>query len=265
MERPIVRKRWFMLGVDRSGTSLVRRILDSHSMIACPAEAKFIFQLIKVIQTEQSYRGLTSMGLERRDILKRLADFIDSIMDEYAAKNNKKIWVEKTTHNLFYADLLDEIFEQDVSYIGLIRHGLDVAFSLEDVKHSPFTVIERFKEEGDDRATMAMRFWKAQNRKLLNLKEKFGPRLKIFKYEDLTANPKQEFRKMFDNIGVDFEESVVDDYNKVYHTKGYEDPKAVESEKIIRNSNNFRSWEKPKQERLFELAKEELLSFDYTL
>ena len=36
----------FILGCQRSGTSLIRRILDSHSSIACPPESGFIVQLV---------------------------------------------------------------------------------------------------------------------------------------------------------------------------------------------------------------------------
>ena len=251
-----------MLGCDRSGTSVVRRVLDSHSRIACPAEMKFMLQLLNIVSVEQSRVGLMSAGFTRREILDRLAVMIDSFLGDYAERFGKDIWVEKTTHNLFYADLLDEIFERDVRYLGLVRHGLDVAYSLENVEHAPFTVIERFREEGDDRAAAAMRFWRSQNGKLLALKGELGERLEVFKYEDIVRDPKAEFTRMFEFMGVPFEPEALD-YNRHAHTGGYEDPTAVTSGRIEKGKSDFRRWEARKQRRLYAIAEVELNELGY--
>lgn len=261
----VIQKRYFVLGCDRSGTSVLRRILNAHSAIACPAETKFIYQLLKIIQTEQSYTGLTAMGFDRKQILAQHRKFINGFMDAYARMNNKNIWIEKTTHSLFYVDLLDEIYAHDMKYIGLVRHGLDVAYSLENVKHSPFTVIDQFAEEGDDRAAIAARFWKAQNAKLLELKQRFNDRIKIFKYEDMTSDPEKTFKAMFDYIGVPYEADAVNQFNQKAHTGGYEDPAAVRSEKLSPNSQKYKLWDQEKQKKLFNLAGKELNAFGYTL
>ena len=40
-------KKIFIFGCQRSGTTLLRYLLDSHSKIACPPETKFIYPLLK--------------------------------------------------------------------------------------------------------------------------------------------------------------------------------------------------------------------------
>lgn len=261
----MIEQRFFVLGCDRSGTSLLRRVLNAHSMIACPAETKFIMQLLNVIEVEPSYLGLTAMGFSRREVLQRLRDFIDSFLTEYAEREGKVIWVEKTTHSLFYADKLDDIFESQLRYIGIVRHGLDVAYSLENVTHSPFTVIEQFAEQDDDRAAKAARFWASQNGRLIDYQQRFGERLKVFRYEELTAQPLEAYQAVFDFIGVPFEENAVRRFNEFEHTGGYEDPQAVASQTIAPNFGRYRNWPLEKQERLFAIMRDELEYFGYSL
>ena len=52
----------FLIGCQRSGTSLLRRIVDSHPMIACPPETSFILPLVQVLHDRRSGRGFEAMG-----------------------------------------------------------------------------------------------------------------------------------------------------------------------------------------------------------
>jgi hypothetical protein len=56
----------FVIGCQRSGTSLLRRVLDSHPNIACPPESKFILPLERLIRSPQALQGIDSMGFAPR-------------------------------------------------------------------------------------------------------------------------------------------------------------------------------------------------------
>ena len=62
----------FVIGCFRSGTSLLRRILDSHPRIACPPESKFILPLAQVLRDPSALRGLDSMGFDRAQVASAL-------------------------------------------------------------------------------------------------------------------------------------------------------------------------------------------------
>ena len=84
----------FVIGCFRSGTSLLRRILDSHSRIACPPESKFIAPLAEVFRRRNSLKGLATMGYGKRLVaalppmrrLDSLADFDAALLSLQAAQ-----------------------------------------------------------------------------------------------------------------------------------------------------------------------------------
>src|SRR5580765_1922451 len=58
----------FVVGCQRSGTSLLRRILDSHPSIACPPESKFILPAVQILRDRAALQGLDSMGYPRPEV-----------------------------------------------------------------------------------------------------------------------------------------------------------------------------------------------------
>src|SRR4029453_17976698 len=101
-----------IVGCQRSGTSLLRRILDSHSRIACPPESQFILPLVEILQgkgasIETKYlSGLASMGYGRSEVEASLARFISGFFERYAASQGKVRWADKSP---LYVDCLAEL------------------------------------------------------------------------------------------------------------------------------------------------------------
>ena len=52
----------FMTGVFRSGTTLLRYVVDSHSRICCPPESKFLRVLSELIGDRDHREGLSEMA-----------------------------------------------------------------------------------------------------------------------------------------------------------------------------------------------------------
>src|SRR5260370_1735931 len=64
-----VNSEWtFIAGCHRSGTTLLRYLLDTHPLLACPPESKFIFGLHSFIHDPQVPKGLGSLGLTDRHV-----------------------------------------------------------------------------------------------------------------------------------------------------------------------------------------------------
>lgn len=231
----------FVIGCFRSGTSLLRRILDSHSRIACPPETKFVLPLIAVLRDQTSLRGLHSIGFERSEVVGALARFIGGFMEAYAAGQAKPRWADKTPD---YVDCLPELWElfgPRARFILIIRHGLDVAFSLSD-PHRHYPGIDRHVEQaGGNVPVGAGRYWAEQSEKMEAFRRERPDACFLVRYEDLTTDPPGTLKPLFDWLGEPWEPEVID-YDRFPHHAGLEDPDVRRRRKIVPNSGRYAAW-----------------------
>ena len=251
----------FILGCQRSGTSLLRRIFDSHTNIACPPESGFIVQLAGVYENERSIQCLESMGFTKQQVLDEMRSFTTHFFYDYAARKGKNRWADKTPHYVNHAETIDNMFGGKVLYIGVVRHGLDVACSLCDYE---WGILKPYMADGIDKPIAAVRFWRDQNLKLVEFKKKAEGRFHLIKYEDLTTDPETVLRKAFRYIDEPWEDSVLD-FNSHQHDAGFEDPKITKLSKIESNSGNYKKWPAELQEKLFLEAQDVFEHYGYKI
>jgi hypothetical protein len=130
-----------VLGTPRSGTTLLRRILDAHPAIACPPET-YVLQAAARFLHEESFThglkigvltGLSYAGFSDDDVIGRLRAFAFGFLQESAARQGKARWAEKTAFDAFHVPAIRRLCEGHVKFVCLQRHGLDVACSLGDL------------------------------------------------------------------------------------------------------------------------------------
>jgi hypothetical protein len=146
-ERPI-----FIVGVHRSGTTLLRFMLSSNPRIFIPPESDFIPRFF----LGRPHRPLTEERVERllaiifdkyrfakewqgarpdaAEFFRQMADptpaaFLDLLYNRYAAQNGAVRWGDKTPIYASYIGLLQAIFPE-AQFIHIIRDGRDVALSM---------------------------------------------------------------------------------------------------------------------------------------
>jgi SAM-dependent methyltransferase len=125
----------FILGVARSGTTLLRTILDSHSNIACGPEspwlagpqARSIRELTRHLR-EDPYGYSANFHGPIETVNAAARAFASHLLADYAHRRGKQRWAEKTPDNILEVPFLLQVFP-DAKYIFLGRDGLDVAFS----------------------------------------------------------------------------------------------------------------------------------------
>jgi hypothetical protein len=130
-----------VLGAPRSGTTLLRRLLDAHPRIHCPPETNLLRSCGRFLREEPMAGGLSVgvrsglayAGLEEQQVLDRLREFAFGICRELAIKAGKPRWAEKTAFDAFYIDEIEALCGNHCRFICLRRHGLDVAVSLHDL------------------------------------------------------------------------------------------------------------------------------------
>jgi hypothetical protein len=133
-----------ILGVRRSGTTLLRVMLDRSSELAVPDESYFIPQLadrhrrpLDVDRFVDDLRRLPTLrewGLAPEDVRARirpgstLGKGIAAVYAAYAEREGKQRWGDKTPMYMQHLTLLERLFPNAL-YIHLIRDGRDAAVS----------------------------------------------------------------------------------------------------------------------------------------
>lgn len=113
----------FLLSSDRSGSTLLRVVLDSHSEIVAPHELHL--NQLEVKLPVLTTRAMTSMGLTELDLNNLLWD---RVLHLQLIESGKRIVVDKTPRNLLTWPRINAWWPE-ARYLFLTRHPLRIAQS----------------------------------------------------------------------------------------------------------------------------------------
>lgn len=220
-------------GFYRSGTSLVRRILDSHSGIHCPSEMKFFKDFYGDYPDDpfahvRFFSTVKSMGLSESEILNESVRLFIKFHELAARKNGKRRWADKNPDNLLYLDHWMRALKE-MQFIFVVRNPLDVMASLLEVKFEK-TIPEVFEEKIEIYSQFLLRG--------INFLERNRDIIFILKYEDLVCNTDDELQRLFNFLGEKFELKVKTDFSSSKRGSGIEDPKIGNRKDIHTDSIN---------------------------
>lgn len=116
----------FIVGCPRSGTTLLRLILDSHPHISCGPETKFLVDFNKIVN--QYWSTVKLFSFDKLYWYHKTADFFNSFQQEYLEKRGKKRWAEKTPAYTMNLDFINFLFP-NCQIVHIIRDGRDVVAS----------------------------------------------------------------------------------------------------------------------------------------
>lgn len=229
MARSAAKPPIFILGVPRSGTTLLRTILDSHPSIACGPETPWlgghqprsVMELWRFLRDDK--HGYTaSYGMSPALVTSAARDFVDRLLGEYAQFKGKQRWAEKTPDNALYVDFLLELFPE-AKFVHLVRDGLDVALSTSvvEVHRKGVSVFhERFVSLGPGvppiantpfAALLRWRHWDSLIERSLVGKDHLR-----LTYERLVTEPEPALRSLTEFIGERFTPAMLE-YRKHPH------------------------------------------------
>jgi hypothetical protein len=120
-DRPI-----FIVGCQRSGTTMLRLMLDSHSRISCGPETRFLEDLERIVGPD--WKRLSQFGFTQDEWLQRLRTFFGGIQGDYARSRGKARWADKSPRYALHIPFLSRLFP-DAQFVHVIRDGRDVAVS----------------------------------------------------------------------------------------------------------------------------------------
>jgi hypothetical protein len=182
----------FVVGSMRSGSTLLRLILDSHPRIAIGAETGFIGAVMgtkRIPNWQHGAQWYRRIDWSEAELDERLCDFYTGMFARYAAGRGKARWGEKTPFHTAHIQTMAEIFPSSV-FVGIVRHPGAVAASLHANFHYTF-------EE-------ALAYWTATNLDMVSGASGLGDRFVLCRYEDLVTEGEPVLRELMHAVGEDF-------------------------------------------------------------
>jgi hypothetical protein len=180
----------FILSTVRSGSTLLRVILDSHSEIHSPPEIH-LRDLEASAKGKYAQRSMKELKLEG-DALQYL--LWDRVLHRELSRARKAQLVNKTPNDVFIADRIMECWP-DARFIYLLRHPVSTARSRQETR----------PQDSEERNTeMILRYANA----LEDARRRFPG--ETVRYEDLTADPEATTRRLCRFLGLPWEASMLD-------------------------------------------------------
>jgi Sulfotransferase family len=204
----------FVVGASRSGTTLLRLMLDAHPDLAIPSETRLIPEIARIcaassqpredfvaaICSTPTWRDLhidRSTLEERIDCLVQfdVGDALREMYRLYAERQGKLRWGDKTPHYITSMQLIQELLPE-ARFIHLVRDGRDVALSIRDLWFGPDSV-----EEAASWWVSMLRAASEQSRNLASYL--------VIRYEDLILDTEATLRRVCHFLSLPWNDSML--------------------------------------------------------
>jgi Sulfotransferase family len=217
VSRPLI-----LLGVSRSGTTLLRVILDRSPGMAIPDESFFVPLLARrhgrtidparFLDDVARIPAVRDWGVEVADVASRVRPgmatgaAIAAIYEAYAAGVGKPRWGDKTPMYMRHLPLLERLFP-DAHYVHLVRDGRDAALSFLQMPGGAFT---RTWAHPTTPAQFAC-LWRKEVREARALGGRVGAaRYVEVRYEELVAEPDATIQAICSFAAIPYDAAMLD-------------------------------------------------------
>jgi protein-tyrosine sulfotransferase len=198
-------------GAGRSGTTLLRVILDSHRNICCGPESNLFLPHPVTKDWLRTVSKLFDLDYNALVPLRRAspsqAEFIDRFFEMYCEVTGKPRWAEKTPRNVRVLDFLFAHFPR-AKFVHVIRDGRDTACSLRTHPNHKVVNGQIVPVTTRNPFDLCIRRWLNDVR--AGLEYSGRPGYVELRYEKLVANPEPALREFFAQLDEPWDASVLD-------------------------------------------------------
>jgi hypothetical protein len=221
----------FIVGCPRSGTTLLRRVLDAHPSIAITKETHWVpaiftdkeglspdgFVTPELIPKLLANPRFLRLGIPPQALMKltespepiHYAKFVTDTFDLYGTLRNKPFVGDKTPGYVRQLSLLHNLWPT-ARFVHLIRDGRDVCLSAMDWKDKVQGFARRFPTWSEDPISTTALWWKWHVELGRQAGRSLGPKLYYeVRYESLVNNPSQECMALCWFLSVPYSDSLI--------------------------------------------------------
>ena len=259
----------FVVGCGRSGTTLLRAMLDSHPALVIPFESRFIPALL---EREQEFAGdgtldpdrlvdalredehFRSWDLSETDVREHLRDVrpvdvagaVRAMFELCAARAGKPRYGDKSPPYVMRLPLLARAFPEG-RFVHLVRDGRDVALAFMDADFGP-----------ESAARLALH-WRLRVERGREAGTELGPQRYLeVRYEDLVAHPEPALRAICAFIELAYDDAMLGYQQRVGEIVQF-DPEPWNHDNLAKPPTvGLRDWRSQMSKR--DLARFELLA-----
>ena len=200
----------FVLCAGRSGSTLLRFLLDAHPDLACPPETNvpaLCGQLATVWSLIEGAPLSANRGDEPPDIpdaaIAGVRETMDRMTGSYLARRGKKRYCDKSLGTARFSFLMTRIWPE-TKFICLFRHPMDVIAS--GIEACPWGLngygFDPYIAETPGNAVFALaRFWFDNASVIKAAEEQYADRCHRVRYEDMVADPQETADRLFEFLG----------------------------------------------------------------
>ncbi|HVL64641.1 MAG TPA: sulfotransferase [Actinomycetota bacterium] len=190
---------FFIVGSARSGTTLLRLMLNAHPEVAVPPESRFVVELYRgdtvevegFLQALGSHKQFRTWDLPLEAVRHEIdagehapyAEAVTAVYRAYMRLHGGRRWGDKTPRYVEHIPLLSRLFP-DARFVHLVRDGRNVALSYADVPFGPRTV------------GGAARLWARRVRAGIDDGRPLGERYLELRYEDMVEDAEEHAKRL---------------------------------------------------------------------
>lgn len=236
----------FLICSPRTGSTLLQRILASHSKISSEGETHLLLPLLYAIRKEgvyseynhqQTFRGIRNFLYVLPDktdsYLRRIQKLVISLFNE-AANEGAVYFLDKTP---FYPLIAEDIIRTfpDGKFIVLWRN--------------PLAMISSVVRQWGERRGRGWFLYPVYNvltkgiTHLVDTTQKYKESVLVVKFEELIENPELELKKIMTYLELEFEEEMLKNFSKINMNGKLGDPTGVKRYQSI-SREPLEKWKK---------------------
>ncbi|TDR45083.1 SCP-2 sterol transfer family protein [Tahibacter aquaticus] len=221
----------FVVCCSRSGSTLLRYVLDSHAEVGCPPE----LHLGELCKTLSWTHALIHQSEKNSELTRqRCREVIDGMMSDYQSRVGKARWCDKSISTVDHLALVRSVFP-DARFVCLYRNCMDVVHSGMEVSrfgYSGYGFSSFVSKRPDNVVAAIMDYWCDKTAKALAFEERESGSVHRVQYEDLVFYPDQVVPALLQFLGMSPDPGLVERIFAISHQGGPGDSNIVFTRRI---------------------------------
>jgi hypothetical protein len=186
----------------RSGSTLLRWLIDAHPEVACPPESE-VAALADAWVRSAGNLGLAPDGADGSRAAVRRA--VEAMMAAAPAVAGKPAWCDKSLGNVEHLETLASVWP-DARFLLLYRGSMDFVVSALEAQPWGFLQygLSSFLQPGQPNNVLSLvNYWMDRTVRMLSFSERHAQRCLMLRYEDLVTDTETVLGSIWDHLGVE--------------------------------------------------------------